>query len=376
MMNQTAIVGVGATRMERRPQRSLAALAVDAALAAIEDAGLKPSDIDGVAGSPLGVNLTNMHWDGVDEISIGYLAGSLRLRNVRWMVDLARGFATEALIEGIHALIAGSCTAVLIMRAMYNPVGVRYAEQSLDRAGGPLQFTAPYGANSGIVRAAMELQRYFHLCGATRRDLYHVAKTLRDHALMNPQAYWYGRSALTADEYLSARFIYEPMCLYDCDIPITGAGAFVLTTADRARHLPHKPAYITAYATHAEGYREIYRKAKLGPKEIQVAQLYDGFLPFIWEWLETLEFCGAGEAYQFARDGNISLAGTLPVTTFGGSHGEGRLHGMGHIREGALQVMGRAGSRQVPDVQHCMITSGSRRIPGSVIVLSADGFNR
>lgn len=373
MMNQTAIVGVGATRMERRPQRSLAALAIDAALAAVEDAGLTPADIDGVAGTPMGVNLTNMHMDGVDEISSGYLAGALGLRNVRWMVDGTRGLSSEAVIESVHALLAGSCTAVLVMRAMYNPVGIRYAEQALVSAGGPLQFTAPYGANSGIVRAAMELHRYLHRTGATKRDLYQVAKTLRDHALLNPNAYWYGRTPLTEDEYLSARFIFEPMCLYDCDIPTTGAGAVVLTTAERARHLPHKPAYITAYATHAEGYREIYRKAKIGPKDVQVAQLYDGFLPFLWEWLETLQFCGPGEAFEFTRDGNITFGGALPLTTFGGSHGEGRLHGMGHIREAALQVMGRAGARQVPNVQHCMVTTGSSRVPGAAMVLTAGG---
>jgi acetyl-CoA acetyltransferase len=371
-VNETAIVGIGTTKMERRPQRSLAALAVDAAVAAIEDAGLNPSDIDGFAGTPPGVNLTANHWDGVDEVSTGFLVGAMGLRNVRWTVDSTRGLTSDALIEGIHALIAGSATAVLVVRAMYNPVGVRYAEQSLAHAGGPSQFWAPYGANSGIVRAALELQRYLHLNGATKRDLYHVAKTLRDHALLNPHAYWYGKTALSEDEYLSARFIYEPMCLYDCDIPITGAGAFVLTTADRARHLPHKPAYIRAFATHAEGYPEIYRKAKLTPKDMQVAQLYDGFLPFVWEWLETLSFCGPGEAYQFGRDGNIGLRGTLPVTTFGGSHGEGRLHGMGHISEGALQVMGRAEARQVPNVQHCMVTMGSRRVPGAAFVVSAE----
>jgi len=370
-MNETAIVGVGGTRMERRPDRSLGALALDAALAAIEDAGLTPADIDGYAGAPPGVNLTAHHWDGVDEVSGIYVVGGLGLKNVRWIIDSTKGLTCDAVIEAAYALMAGAATHVLVVRGMYNPPNVRYAEQGLSEAGGASQFMAPYGANSGILRAGMELQSYLHANHATKADLYHVAKTLRDHALLNPLSYWYGKGPLTEDEYLSSRMIFEPMCLYDCDIPVTGAGALVMTTADRARHLRQRPAYVRAFATAVEGYKNVYPKSGLGPRDVQVAQLYDGFLPFFWEWLETMEFCGPGEAHAFARDGNITFGGQLPSTTFGGSLCEGRLHGMGHIREGALQVMGRAGARQVPDVQHCLVTVGSKRVPGAAIMLDA-----
>jgi acetyl-CoA acetyltransferase len=80
-------------------------------------------------------------------------------------------------------------------------------------------------------------------------------------------------------------------------------------------------------------------------QDVQVAQVYDGFSPFVWYWLEALGFCGKGEAHSFTRDGRIQLGGSLPINTFGGNLGEGRLHGFGHVREGALQVMGRAGER-------------------------------
>jgi acetyl-CoA acetyltransferase len=370
-VNETAIVGIGATRMERRPDRSLGALALDAALAAIEDAGLTPADIDGYAGTPPGVNLTAHHWDGIDEVSGAYVVSGLNLKNVRWIIDSTKGLTCDALVEAVHALTAGAASCVLIVRAMYNPPNVRYAEQALVEAGGLAQFQAPYGANSGIMRAAFELQSYMHANNATKADLFHVAKTFRDHALLNPNAYWYGKQPLTEDEYLSARMIFDPMCLFDCDIPVTGAGAVVVTTAERARHLRQPPAYVRAIATAAEGYKEIYPKSGLGPKDVQVAQLYDGFLPFVWEWLELMEFCPPGGAHAFAYDGNITFGGTLPVTTFGGSLCEGRLHGMGHLREGARQVMGRAGERQVPNVEHCLVTMGSKRVPGAAIVLSA-----
>jgi acetyl-CoA acetyltransferase len=341
-VNETAIVGIGATRMERRPDRSLGALALDAALAAIEDAGLTPADIDGYAGTPPGVNLTAHHWDGIDEVSGSYVVSGLNLKNVRWIIDSMKGLTCDALDEAVHALTAGAASCVLIVRAMYNPPNVRYAEQALVEAGGLAQFQAPYGANSGIMRAAFELQSYMHANNATKADLFHIAKTFRDHALLNPNAYWYGRQPLTEDEYLSARMIFDPMCLFDCDIPVTGAGAVVITTAERARHLRQPPAYVRAIATAAEGYKEIYRKSKLGPKDVQVAQLYDGFLPFVWEWLELMEFCPPGGAHAFARDGNITFGGTLPVTTFGGSLCEGRF-----------------------------VTMGSKRVPGAAIVLSA-----
>jgi acetyl-CoA acetyltransferase len=370
-VNETAIVGIGGTRMERRPGRSLGALALDAALAAIEDAGLTPADIDGYAGTPPGVNLTAHHWDGVDEISGTYVVNGLDLKNVRWIIDSTKGLTCDAVVEAVHALNAGAVTHVLIVRGMYVPTNVRYAEQGLAEAGGAVQFMAPYGAASGILRAAMELQSYMHAYGATKADLYHVAKTLRDHALRNPWSYWYGKKPLTEDEYLSARMIFDPMCLFDCDIPTTGAGAVVMTTADRARHLRHKPAYVRALATAAEGYKNVWPKSGLTPRDVQVAQIYDGFLPFFWEWLENLEFCGPGEAHAFTRDGNITFGGRLPYTTFGGSLCEGRLHGMGHLREGALQVMGRAGERQVPNVQHSLVTMGSKRVPGAAIMLDA-----
>ena len=102
---------------------------------------------------------------------------------------------------------------------------------------------------------------------------------------------------------------------------------------------------------------------------MQCAQLYDGFLPFVWYWLERLGFCGKGQACAFARDGNIALGGQLPVTTFGGSLSEGRLHGMGHLREGALQTMGRAGPRQVTDLEQSLVVLGAEAPRGCALLL-------
>jgi acetyl-CoA acetyltransferase len=368
-LKETAIVGVGFTPLARKTDRSVASLAVEAAMNAIADAGLKPSDIDGYAGTPIGGSGGAVHLDGVDEISCRYITDALDLQNMRWLTDAARGLLSDAIVDAVHALAYGTCSYALIVRAMYNPTDTRYSETEMANAGGPAQFIGPYGLHYGIGRMAMWLNRYMHDTGATKAELYHVAKALRENAQLNPYAFWRGKPLSEAD-YLNARMIFEPMGLYDCDIPVTGAGAIVLTTADRAAHLRHKPAYVKALATSLEGPDAVYGKAGIAPDDVQCAQLYDGFLPFIWYWLEALRFCGKGEGHAFALDGNIALGGKLPVTTFGGSQGEGRLHGMGHIREGALQVMGRAGERQVPNTQHCLVSIGVDWIPGAVFLLS------
>jgi acetyl-CoA acetyltransferase len=369
-VTDVAIVGVGFTPLVRKTDRTLGSIALDAALDAIGDAGLTCDDIDGYAGTPFVQNhQASGHRDGVDEVSANFMVGALSLPNVRWICDAARGLVTDSIINAYHALVTGTCTHVLIVRAMVNPVGIRYSAVSFEEAGGPAQFSAPYGMHP-IGHMALLLRRYFAEYSATKADLYHVAKTLRDHAQLNPHAYWRGKTLSEAD-YLEARSIFDPMGLHDCDMPVTGAGALVLTTMDRARRLPHRPARIASFATAWEGPRAAFDKAGITQRDVQCAQLYDGYLPVIWYWLEELGFCGKGEAHRFARNGNIALGGALPVSTFGGSIGEGRLNGMGHIREGALQVMGRAGDRQVPNVEHCIVAIGVEFVPGAAFVLRA-----
>lgn len=369
LRNKTAIVGVGYTPMVRKTDQTLSSVAAEAALAAIRDAGLTPADIDGYAGTPVAQTAGARHWDGVDEVSGRNVTQTLGLKNVRWLLDIGRGVVADAIIESVQALHCGSCNYALIVRAMYNPVGQRYAERDSHVAGGPDQFRSPYGLQA-IGSMAFWLQRYMHDYGATKAELFHVAKTLRDHAQLNPHAYWRGKP-LTEAEYLAARYIFEPMCVFDCDIPVTGAGAIVLTTADRAAHLPHKPAFISGFATTYEPRDRVFERSGVKRSDVHAAQLYDGFLPFIWHWVESLGFCAKGEGHTFALDGNIALGGALPVTTFGGSQGEGRLHGMGHIREAAVQVMGRAGERQVPNLENCLVSIGVDWVPGGIFMVSA-----
>ena len=364
---RTAIVGVGGTPMERKSEKSLAAVAVEAAVNAIADAGLTARDIDGYAGTPKAPNASALHWDGVDEISDRYMAAALGLANLRWAADANRGVVADGVAAAVQALHVGAANYVLCLRAMYDRPGVRYAAYDREAAGGPEQFTAPYGVGIGAI--SLWLQRYMHDTGAAREDLFEIVSALRHHAQLNPYAYWRGKT-LSLTDYLESRWVYEPMCLYDYDIPVTGAGAVVLTTADRAAALPHRPAYVAGMANTRDRGDAVFEASGIGRDAVHAAQLYDGFSPVVWMWLEKLGFCGKGEAYAFARDGRIRLGGQLPVTTGGGSQGEGRLHGMGHVREGALQVMGRAGERQVPGLENCIVALGFDAVPAWTFMLS------
>ncbi len=368
LRNRTAIVGVGYTPMVRKSEKSLAAVAVEAGAKAIADAGLTPQDIDGYSGTPKAPNASALHWDGVDEISERYMASALGLSNLRWAADANRGVVADGIVAGLQALLTGTANYVLCLRAMYDRPGVRYAASDREAAGGPEQFTAPYGVGIGAI--SLWLQRYMHDHGAAREDLFEVVSALRHHAQLNPYAYWRGKS-LSLDEYLESRWVYEPMCLYDYDIPVTGAGAVVLTTSDRAAALPHKPAYVAGFANTRDRGDAVFAESGIERDAVQAAQLYDGFSPIIWMWLEKLGFCGKGEAHEFTRGGRIRVGGELPVTTFGGSQGEGRLHGMGHVREGAMQVMGRAGERQTPGLENCLVALGFDAVPGWALMLSS-----
>jgi acetyl-CoA acetyltransferase len=370
--NRAAIVGVGYTPALRHAQKSLGALAVDAALEAISDAGLDRSDIDGFVGTPSGPGGAANFPDGVGQVSAPWLAAALGLKDMRFIVDIV-GLPSTALEIAAHALQAGLCNYVLLLRAMFNPAGESQRSGAGPRASGPAQFTLPYGLTGGGPQFAMGVQRYLYDYGAKRQELFAIVDASRTHAQLNPNAYWHGKP-LDEEDYLNARFIFEPLCLLDCDLPVTMAGALIVTTAERARDLPNHPAYVSGFAGTATGKETVFDVSGVGRTEIDLAQIYDGFSPFVWYWLEQLGICGTGEAHAWCQGGRIKLGGELPINTAGGNLGEGHFQGFGHLREGAIQIMGRGGERQVPGARHCLLGIGQPTSSRSrhAIMLSAE----
>ena len=388
---KTAIVGIGYSELSRRPQKSLGALSLDACRAALDDAGLPAERVDGLATFPEAPFHGAGAQDGEQIVSVEYVMNHLPLApDIRWYAQIETGLIASAVIEGVNALLAGACEYVLVWRALHNPRG-RYGAWSGNRAPGDTQFMVPYGCTSIFQWHALAWQRYMHRYGATREHLATFVTNSRRNANRNPNAYFY-TTPMTREDYLAARWIAEPLCLFDCDIPVEGCVALVLTTAERAADLrnTHRPISPATDRTPAAGGRcftirwtiiwspahslagKLWASSGLGPQDMSAAELYDGLSPSTLYWLEAAGFCGQGEACSFIQDGRIALEGELPVNTFGGSLSEGRLHGMGHIAEAVMQVTDRAEKRQVPNASAVCAIDGSPMLRGSGLVITRE----
>jgi acetyl-CoA acetyltransferase len=239
-------------------------------------------------------------------------------------------------------------------------------------AEGPLAWLLPIGALSPVCQIAPFATRYMHEFGVRREQLAWIPVTQRAHAALNPDAVY--RSPLTVDDYMASRMISTPICLFDCDVPLDGSTAIVVSAAETAPDL-RAPVRIEAMSALSEsrpfwdqyedmtrvGYASaaaMWRRTDLGPADVDVAQLYDGFtIEAVW-WLEALGFCGPGEAGDFVEGGKrIALGGELPLNTWGGQLSGGRLHAaFGHTAEAVRQLRGEAGDRQVPDAEVAVVT--------------------
>jgi acetyl-CoA acetyltransferase len=385
----TAIVGWGMSEITRDSDRPLAGLVVDACQAALDDCGVRPEQIDGLATYPDQPFRGAPSTDGVDLVTVDFVLNHLQLApDVAWYSQVSDGMIASAIGDAVNALLAGVCTYALVWRAMRKPPG-SYGAWTSDVAAGDDQYTAPYGFTSVIQTHAVAYQRYLHRYGADPASMAALTTNSRRNAQLNPNAIFRDRE-LTTQQYLESPLIADPIRLFDCDVPVQGCAALVLTTADRARDLAHEPAYVLAHAQQTVHRRpvtfpvytlqdhmllggstagKLWSRSGLGPADVDVAQLYDGFSPTAWYWLESAGLCGEGEAHQFMQDGRIALTGELPVNTFGGSLSEGRLHGMGHVIEAARQVTGRAGPRQVPDTQVSLALDGSPMLRNSGLLL-------
>jgi acetyl-CoA acetyltransferase len=214
---------------------------------------------------------------------------------------------------------------------------------------------------------ALPYNEYLQRFGARRESMAAVATEARKSGSRLPWSYWWNRP-LRVEEYLAEPTLAEPICRLDCDIPVDGVAAFVLTTADRAADLPHRPVYVAGFAGSAGGarrlplhwplddimtggsdtVRRLWQQTGLTIHDVDLPQVYDGFSPFVWFWLEVLGVCPIGEAHRFVESGGIDAdrPGGVPALSGGGALGNGRMHGVPQMLECYLQLSGRAGDRQ------------------------------
>jgi acetyl-CoA acetyltransferase len=363
--NKVAIVGFGIAQSLRHAEVPVGSIGVDTADQAIKDAGLTRKQIDGVA---CGVSLPaygseRVLRSGTSFVDSNFLINQMELEP-RWWYDDAS--FPPALVHAVQAVASGAANYVLVNRTLHNPAG-RYNTFAAAQAAGSRQWTAPYGyvaPTSGIAMPYMEYQQRF---GMKREHMATLALQIRKNVQHIPQAYWFGRE-LTFDDYMNCRMISEPMCLFDNDIPVDGGGSFIITTAERALDLPNKPVYVTdwaltpdknhpvpgtcgsldkLYEPTQEMARQLWNRTGWRPEDVRVVQMYDGFMPLVLFWLETLGFCPVGEAFKFIQDGRIEAGGEFPLLSGGGNLGWGRIHGVPHVLECYWQLSGRAGERQI-----------------------------
>jgi acetyl-CoA acetyltransferase len=377
-----AIVGTGASAFGRDLDASGAALAIAACRAALADSGLAPGAIDGIA-TYLGAY---EHAPLTEVIAgVGLDAGRLRLQS-----DVM-AFAPAALtgvIDAIEAVESGRCEAVLAYKSNKwkrgQPPGAPAPGEAVHRVGGLQQFTVPYGHAMTVQWLALWAMRHFHEYGTRHEHLGRLAVTSRRHAGLNPRAVL--REPITLEDYFASPWVSEPFRRLDCDYPIDGAGAVIVTTAARARDLRPRPVHVLGAARRDGAMEEwemwpdlttmaskqvadqVWRRAGIGPGDIDVAEVYDGFPFLALCWLEDAGFCAKGEGGPFIASGAIELGGTLPTNTHGGNLSEGRSHGIGHLLEAVDQLRGVAGPRQVAGARTAFVGNGGGPIAGALVL--------
>lgn len=352
---KTAVVGAATFGMGSAPGFTAAELLARASLAAIADAGLKPSDIDGV--------FSMLPQDPFCAMSVPEYLG-IRPKLVESTRTGGSAFQIHAMWAAL-ALEAGLCDAVLIAYGSNQ----RSASGGLVSSGAaPFPYEQTYKPRNPPSSYALAAARHMHEYGTTREHLAEVAVAARKWAQLNPDAFV--RDPLSIEDVMSARMVSDPLTVRDCCLVTDGAAAIVMTRADRAKDLPQRPAYLLGAASAtwfkniseatdltvtaaSEAGARAYAQAGVKPSDIDVAQVYDAFTINTILFLEDLGFCPKGEGGRFVAEGGIAPGGRLPVNTNGGglSCVHPGMYGLFTIVEAVTQLRGSAGDRQVRDTK-------------------------
>lgn len=380
LKDKYAIAGIGWTQFSKNSGRTVRSLASEACLKAVEDAGLKVSDIDGF----VSFNFN----DSVPAIAV---ATEMGVPQANYAVDFLSGGNAANLITltATAAIEAGLAKNVLCYRAMNGRSGFRLGGGREMAAHGITQWTAPFGWITYPQAMAMWCRRHMIEYGTTAEQLGEIAVQFRKNAGLNERAMQ--RAPITMDDYMNSRMIVEPFRMLDICLETDGACAVLITSKDRAKDMKQKPVYITGGAygggpnqgedwfdavrwpDHSHNYakyiaKDLWESSGLTPKDIDVAQIYDCFTYSILMQLEGLGFCKEGEGGSFIQGGRIALDGELPLNTAGGLLSEGYIHGLNHVIEATQQLRGQAGARQIKDAEVCLTTAGAMTC-GSAMIL-------
>lgn len=381
LSRSVAIAGVGYSALTRTGNPDPRKLALSAAKSALADAGLTGVDIDGIFEYKFGTESPGAQ-DMARLLGIPDLAAFADI-----MPTNPSGLAGA--LAGVMAVASGACETVLVYRCLTRAAGHQGGVVSGPQLiGGRDQFLTPYGYLGGIlVLLGLKKQRWLAEYQRTEEDFGRIAVNARRWSSLNDRAVM--RDIITMDDYLSSRMIADPLRVLDCDYPVNGAVATIITTAERATDLRQPPVLVDAmaYATgrgadwifdtdflyggSIDCASRLWQRSSVTLDDVDVAQVYDGFTPVTVSWLEALGACGPGEFGDWVGDGSrIGPGGDFPLNTAGGQLAEGRLHGIGFLNEAVLQLRRQCDDRQVPDARVAVVASGVYPQCGAMVLMT------
>ena len=383
---KVAVAGMGNAPIVRRwdmktLSTSLGACAITAGERALEDAGLKPEDIDGVMTSEDTILRYPTYWRerglpyfappyhgeaGLSTVPGEWLAEQMGLKNVKYAETKGRPLVWELLNKAAQAVGEGRCKTLLVWYSTGNLEG-RYAQggtNAEDTVTDEAQWSSPWGYQSGaMMNSIISFNQYCRKYGKNHDMLAPLAVNLRRNGLMTPASFYTNHEnyQLTIKDYLDARVIMQPLVINDADRPVHTSAAFVFTTAERAKDMKQKPVYVLGHAAHTEGHRsgmstyqersdacdavarKLWESTGLEPKDVDLFNPYDGYLVFVHEQLEAFQWHGVkkGEALDFYQQ-DMRVEGKDPFMSSSGNNGFGRAR-TPHFTDSIEQLRGTVG---------------------------------
>lgn len=380
-----AVVGAAHSALGEVPGSTSIGLMADAAVAAVADAGLDKSDVDGlVVRGP------------DDEYAFQQVLGERLGIDAAFSTSLDNGGASQtlAVVLASLAIEAGLATTVVCGYARNSWTrtrqdGSRRARLNQSTHSRVREWRDSFGYFGEPATHALGAQRHMARYGTTKEHLGHVAVQVREHATRNPHAQM--RDPLTMEEYLAAREVTSPFGVLDCSLRTDGAGAVVVTSLERARDLPHTPVVVRGFGSQnnlsgwAVGENMVetaarrsgetaYRIADVAPADIDCAQFYDCFTYMALTQIEDYGFCEKGEGGEFIASGALRLDGAIPTNTSGGQLSEGHVEGMLQVVEGVRQLRHEyPAERQVPDARLALVSGhGGNTVCHTTLILERD----
>ncbi|MGH3662783.1 MAG: thiolase family protein [Micromonosporaceae bacterium] len=381
LKDSAAIIGVGATPQGKLPGSTSLTLAVDAFKAALDDSGLRKSDIDGLLTFPG----TTAPEGPLNYLRLGETLGI----DPAYTGSMSMGGGTAGALVQLAAMAVSTGMATNVACVFGD--AAKTGGSRFNRASGWGDSWGIWGMTGAAANSAISASRHMARHGTTSEQLGEVAVACRHHASLNPNAVM--REPITVADHQASRFIVEPLHLLDCCLISDGGVCVIVTSAERAHSGKQSPVWLSGmgqayttrtleredwwYVPHQKAALDrAYAMAGVGPADIDVAQLYDNFTISVLLWLEHGGFCGEGEAGGFVEGGRIQLGGELPVNTAGGNLSESYMEGWLHIVEGTRQLRGESGQRQVPDAEVCLVTGRGMTLNCSnAMILSKNGLS-